>query len=45
MAYANNHFILQVRNLERSQLGGLSLIHVVSVEVAGAGGSTSKMAS
>lgn len=45
MADPNNHFILQVRNLGRAQLDGLSLTHVVSVEVAGAGGSTSKMAS
>ena len=44
LAGSNNHFILKVRDSGRAQLGGLSLIHVLSVEVAGAGGSASQMA-
>ena len=45
MADSKNHFTVWVKNLEKTYLCGLSLIHRMSVEVAGAGGSTSRVAS
>lgn len=41
---SSNCFILKVRDSGRAQLGGLSLICMLSVEVAGAGGSASQKA-
>lgn len=44
LADSNNCFILKVRDSGRAQLGSLSLICMLSVEVAGAGGSPSQIA-
>ena len=43
-ADSNSCFILKVRDSGRAQLGGLSLICMLSVEVVGAGGSASQIA-
>lgn len=43
-ADSNSCFILKVRDSGRAQLGGLSLICMLSVEVVGAGGSASQRA-
>lgn len=45
LADSDNHLIVWARNSGRIQLCGLSLIHMTSVVVPGAGGFTFKMAS
>ena len=44
LADSSNCFVLKVRDSGRAQLGGLSLICMLLVEVAGAGGSASQKA-